>query len=136
MITVAERFGDVGGSLLRVDVFAQDSQGPSWGRRRQWPTQQPGLRVRPDHRETRPKTFVMENVPNIVNMLTPEGVPVLDAFACQVSADGYGDYQALRRALRAQAGVVVGTPTRPVGSTDEGTASPEAAPQLDLFETP
>lgn len=51
-----------------------------------------------------PKTFVMENVPNILSMLTPEGVPVVDAF-CRVMADGgFSAYDALRKGLAAQAG--------------------------------
>jgi DNA (cytosine-5)-methyltransferase 1 len=54
--------------------------------------------------EIRPKTFVMENVPNIVSMLTPEGVPVIDAF-CRVVADGgFSEYNALKATLGAQAG--------------------------------
>ncbi len=50
--------------------------------------------------EIMPRTFVMENVPAIESMVTPEGVPVLDAFALAVSDGGYGEYDALRRALR------------------------------------
>lgn len=49
--------------------------------------------------EIQPKTFVMENVPQIESMVTPEGVPVLDAFCLAVSEGGYGEYEALRRAL-------------------------------------
>lgn len=49
--------------------------------------------------EIQPRTFVMENVPQIESMVTPEGVPVLDAFALAVAEGGYGEYEALRRAL-------------------------------------
>jgi DNA (cytosine-5)-methyltransferase 1 len=53
--------------------------------------------------EIRPKTFVMENVPGILSMITPEGVPVIDAF-CRVIADGgFSTYDALRRSLHQQA---------------------------------
>jgi DNA (cytosine-5)-methyltransferase 1 len=54
--------------------------------------------------EIMPRTFVMENVPQIETMVTPEGVPVLDAFALAVSDGGYGEYAALRRALQAMGG--------------------------------
>lgn len=49
--------------------------------------------------EIMPRTFVMENVPGIESMVTAEGVPVLDAFCHAVSDGGYGEYEALRRAL-------------------------------------
>ncbi|MDB5057229.1 MAG: dcm [Chloroflexi bacterium] len=49
--------------------------------------------------ETWPKTFVMENVMGIANMVTPEGMRVLDALALMVSKSGYSTYNALRRAL-------------------------------------
>lgn len=53
--------------------------------------------------EIQPKTFVMENVPGIVSMVTPEGVPVIDAF-CRVIADGgFSTYDSLRRSLLKQA---------------------------------
>lgn len=53
--------------------------------------------------EVRPKTMVMENVPDIVNMITPEGVPVVDAF-CKILAEGsYAGYKALKRALEMNA---------------------------------
>ena len=59
--------------------------------------------------EIRPKTFVMENVTGILNMRTPEGMPVLDALAAYMSGRGYSDYEALRQALggapNARAGV-------------------------------
>lgn len=49
--------------------------------------------------EIQPKTFVMENVPGLLSMTTPEGLPVIDAFCMAVEAGGYGDYDALRRSL-------------------------------------
>lgn len=50
--------------------------------------------------EILPRTFAMENVEGIDSMITPEGVPVLDALAAAVSDGGYGEYEALVRALR------------------------------------
>lgn len=53
--------------------------------------------------EINPKTFVMENVSGILSMITPEGLPVMDAF-CKILSDGeYGDYEALKKALAANA---------------------------------
>ncbi len=55
--------------------------------------------------EIQPKTFVMENVPNLLSMVTPEGVPVIDAM-CRVLADGgFSDYDALRKTMAAQGAV-------------------------------
>lgn len=47
----------------------------------------------------RPKYMVFENVPGIVSMVTPEGLPVLDVF-CQILSDGeYGTYESLKKSL-------------------------------------
>lgn len=46
-----------------------------------------------------PKTMVFENVPGIVNMVTPEGVNVIDAICLYLSEGGYGKYEALRKSL-------------------------------------
>jgi DNA (cytosine-5)-methyltransferase 1 len=54
--------------------------------------------------EIRPKTFVMENVPAMATMLTPEGVPVIDAIARVMSDGGFSEYDALKSTLRAQSG--------------------------------
>lgn len=49
--------------------------------------------------ELAPKTFILENVPGMLTMKTPEGVPVLDAL-CRMFADGgMGTYEAIRNAL-------------------------------------
>ena len=53
--------------------------------------------------EIRPKSMVMENVPDIVSMVTLEGIPVVDAF-CKILEEGdYANYQALKHALEHQA---------------------------------
>jgi hypothetical protein len=54
--------------------------------------------------EIRPRFMVMENVPEIVNMLTPEGVPVVDALARVLADGGFGGYDALKRSLLASSG--------------------------------
>jgi DNA (cytosine-5)-methyltransferase 1 len=51
--------------------------------------------------EMAPKTMVMENVPRMASMVTPEGLPVMDAIALALSEGGYASYKALQRALQA-----------------------------------
>lgn len=46
-----------------------------------------------------PKTFVMENVPAMAAMLTPEGVPVIDALARVMEDGGFSEYDALKASL-------------------------------------
>ncbi|HOG24274.1 MAG TPA: DNA cytosine methyltransferase [Candidatus Omnitrophota bacterium] len=54
--------------------------------------------------EMQPKTMIFENVPGILDMVTPEGIPVMDA-VCKILEDGnYGNYDALRKSLLASAG--------------------------------
>lgn len=56
--------------------------------------------------ELHPKTMVFENVPGIVHMTTPEGIPVMDAM-CRILEDGgFGTFNALKKTLTAQAGAV------------------------------
>lgn len=55
--------------------------------------------------EIQPQAFVMENVPGILSMVTPEGLPVLDALALAFESGGMGEYDALRRSLLSTAGV-------------------------------
>lgn len=54
--------------------------------------------------EIDPKTYVMENVPGIINMVTPEGLSVVDAF-CRILTDGgFGTFETLKKGLLANAG--------------------------------
>lgn len=53
-----------------------------------------------------PKTLVFENVPGILSMVTPEGIPVVDAM-CRILEDGgFAGLDSLRRAMAAQTGRV------------------------------
>ncbi len=83
--------------------------------------------------ELNPKTFVMENVPDIITQVTPEGIPVLDAF-CRVLADGgFSGYDSLRRGLQAQAWGAISNPqiySKPKKSQSRSGLDPA---QLDLF---
>jgi DNA (cytosine-5)-methyltransferase 1 len=49
--------------------------------------------------ELAPRSFVFENVPGIASMVTPEGIPVLDAFSHMLSEKGYASYEALKKGL-------------------------------------
>jgi len=49
--------------------------------------------------EIKPRALCMENVPGIVSMTTPEGIPVLDALASILEKGGMGTYTALRNVL-------------------------------------
>lgn len=49
--------------------------------------------------EIQPKAMCMENVPGILSMVTPEGIPVVDAF-CRILEDGgFGTFEALKKSL-------------------------------------
>lgn len=84
--------------------------------------------------ECRSKTFVMENVPALLTMLTSEGVPVIDAISRVLADGGFGTFDALRRSLRsnADAGGAVRNPT---STTEDGTDDPaeDDGAQLNLF---
>ena len=80
--------------------------------------------------EMHPKTMCMENVPEMVNMTTPEGVMVIDAL-CRVLEDGgFGAFNALRKALLSTAGMGAAMRGKPLGKpkVKQGTE------QLSLLE--
>lgn len=54
--------------------------------------------------ELQPKTFVMEEVPAILNFFDPDGVPVLDKFCLMISEGGYGKWENIKKALLMQSG--------------------------------
>lgn len=85
--------------------------------------------------EIHPQTFVMENVPGILGMTTPEGPPVVDMF-CRILADGgYSTYEALKRAMTGTPGSRAGVRGQPKQATarDSQEDGDEQA-QLDIFE--
>jgi len=54
--------------------------------------------------EIQPRAVMMENVPGIVSMVTPEGIPVMDAF-CRILEDGgFGSYESLKKSLLTTSG--------------------------------
>jgi DNA (cytosine-5)-methyltransferase 1 len=82
-----------------------------------------------------PKTFMMENVPQVATMLTPEGVPVIDALARVMADGGFSSYDALKASLHAQVGVgalqrEAHTPHRAKARNEPGAGRSD---QLGLF---
>lgn len=55
--------------------------------------------------ELNPRAMAMENVPGMLSMVTPEGVPVVDALCRVLNDGGFGAYDALKRSLLVSAGV-------------------------------
>lgn len=85
--------------------------------------------------EIRPKTLVMENVPQVATMLTPEGVPVIDAFARILADGGFSTYKAMKAGLEQQAqafGLMRKDNVKPGKDKEPEGDGPEDE-QLDLF---
>ena len=54
--------------------------------------------------EIMPRTMIMENVPGIIKMLTPEGLPVLDVLCNMLEKGRFGDAEMLKRSLAISSG--------------------------------
>lgn len=54
--------------------------------------------------EIKPKTMVMENVPGILSMITPEGLPVIDVLCKILEKGGMGVFDSLKRSLTLSSG--------------------------------
>jgi len=54
--------------------------------------------------ELRPATLCLENVPGIVSMVTPEGLPVVDAICMMLEQGEYGTFDALKKSLLLSSG--------------------------------
>jgi DNA (cytosine-5)-methyltransferase 1 len=54
--------------------------------------------------EIMPRTMLMENVLGIVNMLTPEGLPVMDVLCDMLEHGGFGDADMLKKSLLISSG--------------------------------
>jgi DNA (cytosine-5)-methyltransferase 1 len=52
--------------------------------------------------EIRPKAFTMEQVPNVLNMTTPDGQPMIEAFFECIENSGYASRQALAKMMAMQ----------------------------------
>ncbi|MFA5186474.1 MAG: DNA cytosine methyltransferase [Patescibacteria group bacterium] len=82
--------------------------------------------------EMYPKTMCLENVPELVNMTTPEGVMVVDALIRVLEDGGFGTLNALRKALLSTAGVGAVMRGKPL-KTDKPKRKP-GSKQLALLE--
>jgi DNA (cytosine-5)-methyltransferase 1 len=65
--------------------------------------------------EMQPKAMVLENVPGMVSMVTPEGVPVIDALARVLADGGWSTMDAIRRSLLASSAGRARRCARPTG---------------------
>jgi DNA (cytosine-5)-methyltransferase 1 len=79
--------------------------------------------------EIAPRSFVMEQVPGVLSMTTPEGIPVMDAFAIALAGGGYGEYEALRSMLTMADGRRVGR--RGAKGVEAAGSAAQDAPELD-----
>lgn len=52
--------------------------------------------------ELQPKTFVMEEVPDVVTFMDPDGVPVLDKFCLLLEEGGFGKWEMIKKSLLMQ----------------------------------
>lgn len=76
--------------------------------------------------EIQPKTMMMENVPGILSMVTPEGIPVIDAFCRILSDGGFGAFDALKQSLLTTAGA---------GAALKGSSKKPSKRQIRRMET-
>lgn len=88
-------------------------------------------------REAWPKTFVMENVPAMAAMVTPDGIPLVDALALDLERGGWGTLGAVKNMLEASSGVGAAVkpgerPRRESQIAKEEMAAAEEADQLAL----
>lgn len=84
--------------------------------------------------EIHPKTMAMENVPGIRSMVTPDGLPVLDALARALEDGDFATLDALRKSLGIEGtrGAIRNRNGEPRSSAAVSAPAP-AAPQLGLF---
>jgi DNA (cytosine-5)-methyltransferase 1 len=82
--------------------------------------------------EIRPKTFMMENVPGMLQMVTPEGIPVIDALCRVLDDGGFGAYDALKKSLLMTSGVGAAMRSSK-GQRSEKPEAPKFERQVSLF---
>jgi DNA (cytosine-5)-methyltransferase 1 len=84
--------------------------------------------------EINPRFFVLENVPELLNMTTPEGIPVLDAFCQCLDQRGYSSYHSLKSSLKTQHNWMSTQSTSPAKSNSKSRKNAGSDyEQLDLF---
>ena len=70
--------------------------------------------------ELQPKTFILENVPDLATFLDCDGIPVLNKFCLMISEGGYGKWERLKKSLLMQTGV--GACIKPSTSVDKNNS--------------
>ena len=87
--------------------------------------------------DIRPNYMVMENVPGMIGMVTPEGLPVVDAICKMLEAGNYGDYEALKKSLThgidTRAAVRGSKGRKDYKGIDADEVSEQANAQMSLF---
>lgn len=84
--------------------------------------------------EIYPRTLVMENVPGIANMVTVDGVPVMDAVCQALENGGFGAQDMLKKTLLATVGLNPGGAMRRAGKKNEVVKEVEVeSGQLKMF---
>ena len=82
----------------------------------------------------KPKTMIMEDVPNILNMVTPEGFPVVDQLCAILEKGSFAGFDAFKAALKNRPGAMSAMRSRTTGKKDDKKKSDAAADrQKDLF---
>jgi DNA (cytosine-5)-methyltransferase 1 len=74
--------------------------------------------------ELQPKTFVMEEVPDLINFFDPDGVPVIDKFCLMLQEGGYGKWEMLKKSLLMQTNAAAAI--RSGGSVEKSGKRPRA----------
>lgn len=83
--------------------------------------------------EIQPKTMVFENVPGILNMITPEGMPVVDEICLILEDGGFGTMKALKKSLLASSGAGAMLRGKPKTEKKHDSQTSEEAEQMSLF---
>jgi DNA (cytosine-5)-methyltransferase 1 len=84
--------------------------------------------------EIHPRTFAMENVPGMLDMVTKEGLPVIDALAMMAEEGGMGTFQAIRQTLAETAGVGAALRTQKAKASKPRPGSQAPRDRLDIDE--
>lgn len=80
--------------------------------------------------EMKPKTMALENVPGMLSMVTPEGVPVIDELCAILARGDYGEHEALVRMMS-------GDPSRKIARRGKGQKAAKAqGKQCELWGGP
>jgi DNA (cytosine-5)-methyltransferase 1 len=88
--------------------------------------------------EIHPKSWCMENVPGMLDMVTKDGLPVIDAISLMAQEGGMGTFEAIRRSLAETAGVGAALRTKkasgrrmPPGTSGAGHFDKDAPEPVD-----